>query len=154
MNRGQIRATIESILPYARHTIGDSNRGKKRAIIESTIPYARHTTADSNRGQTRAFIESTLPYARHTIGNSNRGQKRAIIESTLPYARYTICSAIVLHRLRDNNFTRIRATALLYNSSLPCLCIKFIVYPINLYRQHRQGQEHCQGQEQRTQGIG
>ena len=55
MNRGQIRATIESILPYARHTIGDSNRGKKRAIIESTIPYARHTTADSNRGQTRAI---------------------------------------------------------------------------------------------------
>ena len=60
-----------------------------------------------------------------------------------------------LHRLRDNNFTRIPATALLYNSSLLCLCIKIIPYPINLNlcRQHGQGQEHCQGQEQRPQGI-
>ena len=63
---------------------------------------------------------------------------------------------IKLHRLRDNNFTRILATALRYNSSLLCICIKIIVYPINinLFCQHRQGQEHCQGQEQRTQGIG
>ena len=63
---------------------------------------------------------------------------------------------IKLHRLRDNNFTRILAIALRYNSSLLYLSYKFIIYPINLnlYCQHGQGQEHCQGQEQRTQGIG
>ena len=74
----------------------------------------------------------------------------------LPYARNTICSAPVLHRLWDNNFTRILVTALRYNSSLLCLGNKVIVYPINLnlFCQHGQGQEHCQGQEQRTQGIG
>ena len=60
-----------------------------------------------------------------------------------------------LHRLWDNNFTRIVATALLYNSSQLCLGNKVIVYSINLnlYCQHGQGQEHCQGQEQRTQGF-
>ena len=59
-----------------------------------------------------------------------------------------------LHRLRDNNFTRIPGHV--NYSSLLCLSIKFIVYPINLNlcSQHGQGQEHCQGQEQRTQGIG
>ena len=50
----------ESIPPYARHTIGDSNRGQTRAIRESTIPNARHTIADSNRGQTRATRVSII----------------------------------------------------------------------------------------------
>ena len=128
---------------------------KYGAFIESITPYARHTIADSNRGQTRAIFESTLPYARHTIGDSNRGQTIAIIESLHPYARHTICSTLMLHRLRDNNFTRILATALRYNSSLLCLGNKVIVYPINLnlFCQHGQGQEHCQGQEQCPQGI-
>ena len=51
---------IESISPYARHTIGDSNRGQIIAIRESPIPYARHTIADSNRGQTRASRVFTI----------------------------------------------------------------------------------------------
>ena len=51
-----LNTILESILPYARHTIGDSNRGQTKATPESTLPYARHTIADSNRGQTRATI--------------------------------------------------------------------------------------------------
>ena len=59
----------------------------------------------------------------------------------IPYARHTMRDTIKLHRLWDNNYTRIRATALRYNSSLPCLGNKVIVYPINfnLCSQHGQG---------------
>ena len=49
-----LNTTRESIIPYARHTIGDSNRGQTRATRESIMPYACHTIGDSNRGQSRA----------------------------------------------------------------------------------------------------
>ena len=55
-----LKTELESTLPYARHTIGDSNRGQTRATIESKRPYARHTIADSNRGQTRATRVSII----------------------------------------------------------------------------------------------
>ncbi len=85
-----------------------------------------------NRGQTFATPESITAYVRQTIGDSNRGQTRATPENITAYARHTIGSALIFNGLRNNEFTRIRATALPYNSNLLCLYIKIVVYPINL----------------------
>ena len=138
-------------MPYALHTIGDNNRGQTMASIESILPYTLHTIGDSHRGQTFAMEETTITYARHCIRDNNRGHTFAICESIIPYARHTIGCTLMLKGLWDNNFSRIiLATALRYNYSLFCLSNKFIIYPINLnlYRQHGQGQKHCQGQTQ------
>ena len=117
-----LNTTSESILPYARHTIGDSNRGQTRATRESIIPYARHTIGDSNRGQTRATIESTIPYARHTIGDSNRGQTRAFIESSIPYARNSLilfCSFVISYDICTLKYD---TKTYLYNNSMQYYC--------------------------------
>ena len=80
--------TIKCVALYRRHILGIAIDIKEfGAIRESIIPYVRHTIGDSNRGQTRATRESKRPYELHTIADSNRGQTRATRESTLIYAR-------------------------------------------------------------------
>lgn len=67
--------TIKCIALCRRHILSIAiDINEFRATCESPIPYARHTIADSNRSQTGAFIESSLPYALHTIADSNRSQ--------------------------------------------------------------------------------
>ena len=60
--------TIKCVALYRRHILGIAIDIKEfGAIRESIIPYVRHTIGDSNRGQTRATRESTLIYARDKI---------------------------------------------------------------------------------------